>query len=134
MLQSLDIVTIGRNINTKLTTMFADDLDQIDTVIIENQISPIANRMKTIQGMLSQYFLMKNATLDIEFVSSMNKLKGDELCDTYADRKKMGIQKCLDIIKEKHSSWVSFFSSHKKKDDLADCFLQGAWYVKYRLS
>ena len=36
------------------------DIESITHVFIENQISPIANRMKTIQGMLAQYFIMKS--------------------------------------------------------------------------
>jgi len=129
----LDIVTIGRNIHHKLNKMFDDTIDIIDMVIIENQISPIANRMKTVQGMLSQYFLMRNDRLGIEFISSINKLKGDELCETYSERKKAGITKCLDMIVGTHDEWVDFFRAHKKKDDLSDCFLQGMWYVQHRV-
>ena len=130
----LDIVTIGRNIHSQIDDMFGGDLSEIGTVIIENQISPIANRMKTIQGMLSQYFLMKNATLNIEFISSINKLKEDGVIhNSYTERKKAGISKCLGMMVDTFSSWENFFSSHKKKDDLADCFLQGMWYVKNRM-
>lgn len=129
----LDIVTIGRNIHHKLNKMFADTIDNIDMVIIENQISPIANRMKTVQGMLSQYFLMRNERLGIEFISSMNKLKGDEVYETYGERKKAGITKCLDMMNGVHDEWVDFFKCHKKKDDLADCFLQGMWYIQNRV-
>lgn len=130
----LDIVTIGRNIQYKLDLLFNNFFDDIGMVLIENQISPIANRMKTIQGMLSQYFLMKNETLQIEFVSSMNKLKEEGLINTtYSERKKAGIVKCLGMISEDFSSWVEFFNHHKKKDDLADCFLQGMWYIRVNI-
>ena len=44
----------------KMDELYKDD--DIDTVIIENQISPIANRMKTLQGMIAQYFIMKEYT------------------------------------------------------------------------
>ena len=70
-----DLITIGINIMTYFNTLFTEE-DQIDYVIIENQISPIANRMKTIQGMIAQYFIMSDVSVEhIEFVSSINKLK-----------------------------------------------------------
>ena len=66
----LDLITIGRNIKNKFNNIFSNE-EKIDYVLIENQISPIANRMKTIQGMIAQYFIM-NDSEHIEFVSSIN--------------------------------------------------------------
>jgi len=140
----IDLVTIGRNLQSKFDTILFEHLPTIDKVIIENQISPIANRMKTIQGMIAQYFIMKNNNISIEFVSSINKLKDtstenkkEEKEDKlkYGDRKKVGIKKCLEIITNEHNykSWEDFFSKHTKKDDLADSFLQGIWYIKNKL-
>ena len=142
----IDLVTIGRNLQSKFDTILAEHLSTIDKVIIENQISPIANRMKTIQGMIAQYFIMKNNNISIEFVSSINKLKdtstvGDSKKEEkedklkYGDRKKIGIKKCLEIITNEHNykTWEDFFSKHTKKDDLADSFLQGVWYIKNKL-
>jgi len=53
----------------------------------------------------------------------------------YSDRKKVGIKKCLEIITNEHNykTWEDFFSKHSKKDDLADSFLQGVWYIKNKL-
>ena len=134
----LDLVTIGKNMMTNFDDILKDHLLLIDTVIIENQISPIANRMKTLQGMISQYFIMRNDNIKIEFISSANKLKGatitaDKVKLTYSDRKKLGIKYCLELIekdKDKDKEdWSNYFSTHKKKDDLADSFLQGYWYI-----
>jgi hypothetical protein len=128
-----DLVTIGRNIQIKLDEILGEHLTTIDKVIIENQISPIANRMKTIQGMIAQYFIMRNSNTSIDFISASNKLKefSKEKKSNYSERKKLGIQHCLNLINGdfKYQEWVDFFIGHKKKDDLADSFLQGIWYI-----
>ena len=84
--------------------------------------------------MIAQYFIMKQVPT-IEFISSANKLK--EFMPTksklsYNDRKKMGVNVMTKILNENiHiSNWQTMFKTHKKKDDLADCFLQGYWYIK----
>jgi hypothetical protein len=130
----IDLVTIGRNLKKHFDQIFSDGC-MLDYVVIENQISPIANRMKTIQGMIAQYFIMTGTCQKIEFVSSVNKLKDIGPADkkvklTYGDRKKLGIATCLETIKDtdSYSEWYNYFTSHKKKDDLADSFLQGKWF------
>jgi hypothetical protein len=137
----VDLVTIGRNIKIKMDQIFSGDYDanKIDYVIIENQISPIANRMKTIQGMIAQYFIMKHTeeNLKIEFVSSSNKLKdcSEDLKTNYSDRKKLGVALTLETLSSAHyhNQWHDIFSKSKKKDDLADSFLQGIWFIKNKL-
>ena len=153
----VDLVTIGKNIQHRFDNLFKEPLDKI---IIENQIGPLANKMKTIQGMLSQYFIMKNNNISIEFISATNKLKGLELPTNtelkdvevvddeyktlkkdigdkkeYKKRKKLGIETCLSIInsKESFANWKNFVEKHSKKDDLSDCFLQGIWYINNKL-
>jgi len=144
----VDLVTIGRNIQHNFDDIFSEHLLTINTIIIENQIGPIANKMKTIQGMLSQYFIMKNNNIRIEFISASNKLKDflpknkvdekeikpNNKLD-YKQRKKLGIQTCLEIINAdfRFKEWETFFSKHTKKDDLSDCFLQGMWYIKHKV-
>jgi hypothetical protein len=132
----IDLINIGMNIKSKLDELFKDET-MIDYVIIENQISPIANRMKTVQGMIAQYFIMSDVAVDrIEFVSASNKLKD---CDekekvNYKDRKKLGIKKCLELLSTNNgfNNKLDYFDSHKKKDDLADSFLQGIWFINNR--
>ena len=77
----------------------------IETVLIENQIGTIAIRMKTIQGMLSQYFIMNNLT-KIHFVSSINKLKEFSLKKlTYTERKKKSIEITKSMIENTNKDW-----------------------------
>ena len=101
--------------------------------------------MKTLQGMIAQYFIMRNGNINIEFVSAVNKLKDLDETDevshgddsnkivsniSYNQRKKIGVEKCGKLIKEKnYTEWYQFFINNKKKDDLSDAFLQGIWYI-----
>ena len=128
---TINLVILGRNIQSLFNNLFENHI--IDCVIIENQISPLANRMKTLQGMIAQYFIMNN-TPCIEFISASNKLK--EFIDrqklSYREKKKLGITVMKDLFQKynKLSIWENMFDTHKKKDDLADSFLQGYWYIK----
>ena len=169
----IDLITIGRNMRTLLDNI--PELIDITHVIIENQISPLANRMKTIQGMLAQYFIMGH-NVHIEFISSVNKLKNfghlinnsenieqnkpktnkpktnetinqdkqtEPLNNTgsikirtnpqYKKHKLDGIFICSQFLKnnENLTKWDKVLLS-KKKDDYADSFLQGIWYLKYK--
>ena len=138
--EDVDLVSIGKILKTKFDDIFSCDFINLDTVLIENQISPLANRMKTLQGMLTQYFIMKTNS-KIIFVSSANKLKeynnekGNEKGNdktTYNERKKIGIEYCQKIIVNNPNlvKWTDLFNKHSKKDDLADSFLQAVWYIK----
>lgn len=129
----VDLFNIGINIKNKFNEMFKDE-GKIDYVIIENQIGPLAIRMKTIQGMIVQYFIMSNLNVEhIEFISASNKLKDCDIKDKekYNDRKKLGIAKCLGVLTLdfRFNEHINYFNGHKKKDDLSDSFLQGLWFI-----
>jgi len=131
-----DLISIGKNM-----TMLLDEIPDMQNgtithVILENQIGILANRMKTIQGMLAQYFIMRGRPdIHIEFVSSSNKLKDlantKETENNYKQHKKDGIFFCKQFL-EKNTGlgeWCHVLET-TKRDDLADCFLQGIWYLK----
>ena len=135
-----NLIVIGRNMKKLLDQEILNE--NITHVIIENQISPIANRMKTIQGMLAQYFIMtRGDDCAIDVVSSINKLKGFnsdpvETTETdtrskYQQHKKDSVVICSRFISnnENLQCWKNSMECNKK-DDLADCFLQGIWYLK----
>jgi len=129
----IDLISIGRNLKDELNQK--SWVQEVTHVIIENQISTIATRMKTIQGMLSQYFIMQDTIPYIEYVSSSNKLKdlviNNVQENSYKKHKNDGISICQQFVKENDqlTSWTPLFET-KKKDDLADAFLQGIWYMK----
>lgn len=142
--KDMDLVVIGKAMADYLDKLLFDECDKLpisgyypDTVLIENQVSPIANRMKTIQGMLAQYFICKDRYTDIHFISASNKLKdhtmsGDKT--SYAERKAMGITVTHDWLKQHNlTEWELMFSKHKKKDDLADAFLQAKWFIEHKM-
>jgi hypothetical protein len=123
MVAELDRVSVGWNLGA---------------VLIENQISPIANRMKTLQGMLTAYFLMRFPLAAVHYISSGNKLKkvaeqvGEpEEKRSYKENKELGIQRCREALqKDVGGDWLAFFDGWPgKKDDLADSYLQGVWWL-----
>jgi len=158
---NVNLIDIGISIKSELNELFKNfDLSTIDQIILENQISPLANRMKTIQGMISQYFIDCN-NYNIKFISATNKLKPfiskeskyisdykdyNEVNDTkevkdikdvkekklsYNERKKLSIHYTKQLLEHKNMSEdLAFFIKHSKKDDLADCFLQGIYYLE----
>ena len=123
----LNMVDIGISLKNKLDSI---SLVDIDKVLIENQIGPLAIKMKSLQGMLTQYFIMKNIT-SIHYISASNKLKPYiEKKTTYKERKKLAIETTHKLVNKHDEKWLNYFLSHKKKDDLADSFLQAMWFCK----
>jgi len=161
----VDMIILGRNLKNKFDLIFNEYASSenelyIDAVVIENQIGPLAGRMKMLQGMIAQYFIMKNVE-KIEFISATNKLKlfknikniknnennnnennnnkindnennNNKINDnSYKFRKQQGQRICKSLVSFYPSlhSWNQEFDKHSKKDDLADCFLQGYYYM-----
>jgi hypothetical protein len=133
--QKFNLLSVGRNLVSKLDTILSELAQPIDILIIENQIGPLAIKMKTLQGMISQYFIMRIENIQIESISSINKLKefnksSDKL--TYKERKSKSIDICRKYLENKSEN-LDFFNQNKKKDDLADSFLQGIWFIQNKI-
>jgi hypothetical protein len=152
-IQMNEILKVQRTDGSKHPSDATSNDITIDIVILENQISPIAGRMNTIQGMLAQYFIMRpdiSLIPKIEFISSSGKLKDykgtKELKETqektkepstqekttYKDHKRDGIAFCRDFMTKNEGlrTHQEVLETSTKKDDLADCFLQGIYYLK----
>ena len=129
---NVNLIDLGINLKYECNKIFdTQTIESINMIIIENQISPIANRMKTIQGMVSQYFIDRG-NYNIEFISAANKLKLfiQNKKTTYNERKKLSINYTNELLNKKNKTKdIEFFSKHSKKDDLADCYLQAIYYL-----
>ena len=117
-------------------------IHECSVVLIENQPCMKNPTMKSIQMVLYSNFIIKgvhNSESKIEsvdFISASNKLKiydGPELfCklkSSYSKRKFFAVQHCLYFLKKyNENEYTDFFNSVKKKDDLADSYLQALYY------
>lgn len=126
------LINLGRSMYKKLDAM--PELLEVDAVVIENQPCMKNPTMKSVQMMLFSYFLMKGVE-NIQLISARNKLKvykGEEMTSTkktgYAKTKDLGIKYCEEMIKDDAEN-LKYLKTHKKKDDLCDAYLQGAFYL-----
>jgi hypothetical protein len=104
---------------------------RLDTVLIENQPCNKNPKMKSIQMMIFSFFVLQDMT--VHMISAVNKLKvkknpvpSEKL--TYAQKKKRGVELALMYIDD--AALTDKLTSSKKKDDLADCYLQGVFWLE----
>ena len=123
---------------------------EANVVVIENQPSFKNPRMKSISGIIYDYYMIRgivdkaitNSNIEkVKFMSPSNKiklategetqqlikLKASNESQAYKMTKSLAIKYTSEMIKH-IPNWLIEFNSHKKKDDLADAFLQGAYY------
>jgi hypothetical protein len=120
----------------------------VDYVVLESQPPFGTIKLKTVLNNLRSYFLLRgkfNDTSnikDIHTISANLKLKYDEEKttnevknktgkDRYNKNKFLAIEYTLKILREREESdFINHFNSFKKKDDLADAFLQGKIFIE----
>ena len=119
---------------------------QVDHVVIENQPAVKNPVMKSIAETLFAYFLCRgiidrnqtNATIEkVQYVSASNKVKlADEFqkelaaaTNKYKTTKNLAIRTCTLLLSDDPVG-SAFLKTHKKKDDLCDCLLQGLYFLK----
>jgi len=138
-------------------TMAFDKLNilngHIDVVLIESQPKFALATVRHVMDFLLCYLTIraidKGLKTKIITISAKRKLSVYDgpfircnVKDPYQRNKKLGIEYCRYMLDEKlcndelepeaihlHEPWATYFESFKKKDDLADSFLQGAWYL-----
>ncbi len=94
--------------------------------------------------MIYSYFLINgissdtSSIQDIQMINARNKLKAYkgpkidcEIKDKYKKTKFLGIEYCKHMIQESNQDdqWIQLFTNSKKKDDLADAYLQGMYVL-----
>ena len=140
-----DLIEVGRQLSVQLDDALTTT--PIHQVIIENQISPLASRMRTLQGMLTQYFIMRHPDAEIHYISSSNKLKEFAAASApprtmvvtaaqkYRQHKLDGVTHCVSVLRANPSIGYTAdrLLAHAKKDDLADCWMQVMWFLKHVL-
>jgi len=137
------ILEIGKNIVEKLD--IKNNFLDVHVVLIENQPALKNPTMKTIQMILYSYFLIHGVTNNlspidtIEMINARNKLKAYkgpiiecEIKDKYKRTKYLGIKYCEYMIHENEKikqEYRDLVEQSKKKDDLADAYLQGIYWL-----
>ena len=120
---------------------------ECDNVIIENQPALKNPTMKSVQMILYSYFLIRGFTNEeksvknIEMINARNKLKAYpkeapevpcDITDKYKRTKYLGIEYTKWMIENKtevSEEFKKLFQESKKKDDLADAYLQGMFWL-----
>ena len=147
---NISLINISNNIIKYLDKYFESlreknniKISDFSNIIIENQIGPLAIRMKSIQAMITMYFVY-NENINIEYINSSNKLKYFvNKTSSYKERKKQSINITKSLLEDKvyklnnlnnieienNHYWLNVFINNSKKDDLADCFLQLLYFA-----
>jgi hypothetical protein len=98
-----------------------------DKIVLEQQPD---KRMLVVQAMIHMWFVC--AGFKCAPVSAVHKLTNivtlEDHTKTYKGRKKTGIVHATQLVP---SVWKEYLLKHPKKDDLADCFLQGLWVLEH---
>lgn len=120
------VVDLAPAIASSLQTR-ADLWMDSDIIVFEQQPD---KRMLCVQGMLHMWFVSQG--YQCKGVSAVHKLTNivtlQDSTKTYKGRKKTGIVHASELVP--NEGLKIFMLKHPKKDDLADCFLQGLWVLE----
>ena len=113
-----------------------------DIICIENQPALKNPTMKSVQMLLYSYFIIEGVIKDkicsnVQMINARNKLKvykGEPIeCnikEKYKKNKYLSIEYTKLMIFNEDKKFIDLFTESKKKDDLADAYLQGIYYIE----
>jgi len=113
-----------------------------DIICIENQPALKNPTMKSIQMLLYSYFIIEGVCKEpicsnVQMINARNKLKvykGEPVeCkfkEKYKRNKYLSVEYTKLMILEEDEKFIQLFSDSKKKDDLADAYLQGIYFIE----
>ncbi len=112
-----------------------------EVICIENQPALKNPVMKTVQMIIYSYFMIEGATKDkpveqVHMINARNKLKvykGPPVeCkykEKYKRNKYLSVEYTKNMILNEEEKFIELFTESKKKDDLADAYLQGIYFI-----
>ena len=135
-----DLSKLSQNCIEKLKTI---DLKDVKYVLVENQPALKNPTMKSIQMIIYTFFIIEgvmkkeSSIEEIHMVNARNKLKvykGPEIkCEIkekYKKNKFLSIEYTKNMILNEKKEFQDLFKDSKKKDDLADAYLQGIYWIE----
>lgn len=124
--KSMSVVDLADPIARCLSSR-KDIWTESDLIVFEQQPD---KRMLCVQAMLHMWFVCQG--YKCKGVSATHKLTNmitlQDSTKTYKGRKNTGIVHATELVP---SEWRGYMLKHPKKDDLADCFLQGLWVLEH---
>ena len=135
-----DLSKLSQICITKLREL---NLEDVKTILIENQPALKNPVMKSIQMIIYTFFVIegvmnKDCLIEnIHMVNARNKLKvykGPKIeCNKkgkYAQNKYLSVEYTKKMIEKDNDHFQQLFDQSKKKDDLADSYLQGIYWIE----
>ncbi len=113
---------VETNLNDELDALDSDDEDYEEKYALL-----MAKKMDTKENK-EQDIVIDTEGIDKTIIDATTQHGGSSLA--YGDKKKLAIAHATYFLKDQEPKYAEFFNSHKKKDDLADSFLQGVYVLK----
>lgn len=143
-------VTVDNITEWELKTMLFRALDSnpkylnVNTILIESQPLHAREKIKGIGHSLFDYYVLRGSVDTghqydgLQFIDAKNKLSlydgppiSCHLKTQYARNKWYSVKYCQWFLRHQ-PDLLSVLNKAKKQDDLADCFMQGLWFLKQR--